>query len=493
MFRGDPSAGIPAMLNRRAFLGAAAALGAASVPRLRADGTAPLHAAAAGPSETVAEATLEAAPGAIRIADDGGPPLPVWGYNGASPGPALRYRPGDTARIRVRNALPRPTTVHWHGLRVPNAMDGVPGLTQDPIPPGGEFLYEFPVRNPGTYWYHPHFQSAEQLDRGLAGAIVVEDAAPYPVDRDLTWVIDDWRLDAAGNVREDFGNLHDASHAGRLGNVATVNGRIPDPLSVQAGERIRLRLVNVANARVFALQFAGHAPVVIALDGQAVRPHAPPGGQVVLGPSMRADLVLDCAATPGSLHPVRDRAYPRTPFELTALQYLDDAPLRAGPPPPVPALPAPDLPEPDLARAEHHALVLEGGAMGGMAGAMFHGEHRGIRELARLGKVWAFNGVVAHGHAVEPWLSVATGTSHVLEVENRTAFPHPLHLHGHPVKVLARDGVASPFPVWRDSVLLMPRERVDLAFVADNPGLWMIHCHIPEHQEAGMMGVVRVG
>ncbi len=468
-------------LTRRGLLRAAAALGAATLPGLRP--------ARAAPGEYL----LEAAPGAIQIADDGGPPLPVWGYNGTSPGPVLRFQVGDTASIRLRNALPRPTTVHWHGLRVPNAMDGVPGLTQAPVPPGGEFRYEFVVRNPGTYWYHPHFQSAEQLDRGLAGAVVVEDPVPLPVDRDLLWVVDDWRLDAAGNVREDFAHPHDASHAGRLGNVATINGRIPDPLPVRAGERIRLRLVNVANARVFALEFSAHAPWIIALDGQAVTPHRPEGGRVVLGPSMRADLVLDCTAAPGSQHPVRDSAYPRTPFELTALRYGPEAPLRDSPPGPVPALPAPDLPEPDLARAAHHALVLEGGAMGGLREALFHGERRGIRELARLGKVWALNGVVAADHAVEPWLRVATGSSHVLEVENRTAFPHPLHLHGHPVRVLARDGVPSPFALWRDSVLLMPRERVDLAFVADNPGRWMIHCHIPEHQEAGMMGVVEVG
>jgi FtsP/CotA-like multicopper oxidase with cupredoxin domain len=131
--------------------------------------------------------------------------------------------------------------------------------------------------------------------------------------------------------------------------------------------------------------------------------------------------------------------------------------------------------------------------MGGLREGILAGERLGIRELARRGLVWAFNGVVAEDHTVAPWLRLDVGTSHVLEVENRTAFPHPLHLHGHPVRIVSRDGVASPYPVWRDSVLVWPRERVELAFVADNPGRWMIHCHIPEHQEAGMMGVVEVG
>ncbi len=472
-----------AFLDRRRFLAhCAAAAGALALPVPR------LATGAAAPG---GETVLDVAPGAVQLADDGGPPLPVFAYNGTSPGPVLRYRVGDSAVIRVRNRLDRPTTVHWHGLRVPNAMDGVPGLTQDPIPPGGEFLYAFPLRLPGTYWYHPHFQSAEQLDRGLSGAIVVEDGAGPEVDRDLLWVIDDWRLDRAGNVHESFGNLHDASHAGRLGNVPSINGRIPEPLAVRAGERIRLRLVNVANARVFALAFEGHAPTVIALDGHAVTPHAPANGRVVLGPSMRVDLVLDCAGAPGSVHAVSDAAYPRTPFTLTDIRYADEPALP--PRPPLEPMAPPALAEPDLARAERHALLLEGGAMGGLREGVLAGERLGIRELARRGKVWAFNGIVAEGHAVAPWLRLATGTSHVIEVENRTAFPHPLHLHGHPVRIVSRDGVASPYPIWRDSVLIGPRERVELAFVADNPGRWMIHCHIPEHQEAGMMGVVEVG
>ena len=149
-------------------------------PLAMAATTVPWQRAAAAPAEVV----LEAAPATLQLADDGGPPLPVWSYNARSPGPILRYQVGDTARLRVRNQLTQPTTVHWHGMRVPFAMDGVPGISQQPIAPGAEFLYEFPVRNPGTFWYHPHFQSAEQLDRGLHGAIVVDDA-----DQEVTHVV----------------------------------------------------------------------------------------------------------------------------------------------------------------------------------------------------------------------------------------------------------------------------------------------------------------
>ena len=121
------------------------------------------------------------------------------------------------------------------------------------------------------------------------------------------------------------------------------------------------------------------------------------------------------------------------------------------------------------------------------------GERLGIRELARRGKVWALNGIVAPGHGVRPWLRAALGSSHLITVHNRTAFPHPMHLHGHPVRVLARNGEATPYPVWRDTLLVGPREQVRFAFVADNPGRWLFHCHIPEHMDAGMLGVVEVG
>jgi FtsP/CotA-like multicopper oxidase with cupredoxin domain len=213
---------------------------------------------------------------------------------------------------------------------------------------------------------------------------------------------------------------------------------------------------------------------------------------VVVGPAMRVDLILDCIGQPGSMHAVSDHAHPRRPFQLTTLAYAGEA-LRDAKPAPVPVLPRPALPEPDLRHAEQHELLLDGGAMGGLHEAILDGQRLGIRELARRGKVWALNGVAASGHHVAPWLHARLGSTHVIRVHNRTAFPHPMHLHGHPVQVLARNDVQVPFSEWRDTVLVWPREQLRVAFVADNPGSWMIHCHIPEHQEAGMMGVVQVG
>ncbi len=415
----------------------------------------------------------------------------VWGYNGTVPGPALRLKVGQRINTVLENRLTRPTTVHWHGMRAPNGMDGVPALTQPPVAPGGTFHYAFEARNPGTFWYHPHFQSAEQLDRGLHGVIVVEDENPPEVDRDLVWLLDDWRLDPKGQIVEDFGDLHDVSHQGRIGNTATLNGRVPEQFSLSKGERIRLRLVNVANAWIFGLEFKGHTPSIIAYDGHAVVPHAPADGIVVVGPAQRVDIILDATANPGQHFEVVDRYYRNRSFKLLDLVY-SDTPLTSAARSPLSGRAQPDLPEPDLNNAERHEIVFSGGAMGGMRSARFRGEMTGIRQLAQQGKVWAINGVVASRHDEPPMIEMRLGQSYVLEFVNDTTFPHPVHLHGHPMKILMNAGKKPPRLTWRDTLLMAPRTRATVAMVADNPGKWMLHCHIPEHQEAGMMTVVSV-
>lgn len=225
---------------------------------------------------TGAELRLRPAPATAAFFGADGPRARVWGYNGAVPGPEIRLRQGAGLRVSVDSDLAQDTTVHWHGLRIPHAMDGVPDLTQPPIAPGARFVYQFDVPDAGTFWYHPHVRGSEQQGRGLYGALIVEEAVPPRVDRDVVWMIDDWRLMQDGAISEAFGRMMDLTHAGRLGNTVTLNGRHATTFGVRAGERLRLRLINTANARIFALRFDGHAPRVIALDGQPVTPHEAP-------------------------------------------------------------------------------------------------------------------------------------------------------------------------------------------------------------------------
>ena len=171
---------------------------------------------------------LRARPGTARFAPPGYPETPVWGYEGRVPGPTIRLRQGERVMRRFVNELSEASTVHWHGIRIANPMDGAPGVTQDVVPPGGEFLYDFVAPDAGTFWYHSHERAFEQMARGLYGALVVEEPDPPPVDRDEVLLLDDWRLTEDARIHdESFGALGDWSHGGRTGNWITVNGESP--------------------------------------------------------------------------------------------------------------------------------------------------------------------------------------------------------------------------------------------------------------------------
>ena len=442
--------------------------------------------------------SLRAAQGRTRLVPEPHPDTAAWCYNGKVPGPEIRIRQGERLQVEVTNDLAEETTAHWHGIRLPNAMDGVPHLTQVPIAPGDKFVYEFDALDAGTFWYHPHQRSFEQVGRGLYGPLIIDEANPPRVDRDVTWVLDDWRLAEDASISDDFGNAHDLSHAGRLGNTVTINGHLPETFEVASGERIRLRLINAANARIFALDFGDHAPRIIALDGQPVTPHEPRDGVVVLGPAMRADVILDCTGKPGTRGQLVDRAYRGNDFRVLDFTYADTALREATPDWPI-ALPANPIPEPDLSSAQRHEVTFTGGMMGMMVeremglerrGGMMGGGMMGMMHDGR--GIWFVNGKAAEGHVLDPLLTLKRDASHILEMTNATAFDHPIHLHGHSFRVISRNGAPTQHREWQDTVLMAPRERVEIAFVADNLGDWMFHCHILEHQAAGMMGVIRV-
>jgi FtsP/CotA-like multicopper oxidase with cupredoxin domain len=482
-------------LSRRTFLAASGVAAASSLPRPW------------GPrAGSIADFRLVARPARTHLVGSSYPETAVWSYNDSVPGPEIRVRQGERVQITVENQLAEETTVHWHGLRVPNAMDGVPHLTQPPIAPGETFVFEFDVTDAGTYWYHPHERSFAQVGRGLYGPLIVEEEEPIQVDRDITWVLGDWRLLPDAQISDDFGNFMDASHNGRVGNTVTVNGRILESFAVRAGERLRLRLINAANARIFALEFQDHRPTEIALDGQPVAPHEPAGGRVILGPAMRADVVFDMTGRPGERFSVIDPFYRGLEYRLLDLVYEDAPPLREHPLDAPMRLAANTMPEPDLATAERHEIAFSGGMMGGggmggmmggmsgegMMGGMMHGMMGGMMRGMQQSGIWAINGVSAKDHVLDPFLALDHGRSYVLAMHNDTAWHHPMHLHGHVFRVIARDGQPTRYREWQDTVLIAPRERVEIAFVADNPGDWMFHCHILEHQAAGMMGVIRV-
>lgn len=480
----------PTDLTRRALMGSlmtGAALIALPIP---------LRAA----SDGVREFSLIAKKATVPLVGGEYPDTEVWGYDGQAPGPVLRATQGERIRIHVTNALDEPTTVHWHGLRIPIDMDGVPGISQDPIEPGESFTYEFDLPDAGTFWYHSHVSTSEQVGRGLHGTLIVDEATPPIVERDVLWVLDDWRLDQQAQITDDFGRGMDISHGGRTGNLVTVNGRRPGTFDVRAGERIRLRLVNVSNARIFGLQFDGHAPHVIAYDGHPVQPHMPdgpdgqggPDGIVVLGPGQRADLILDCTGKPGETFAISDAIYGDDTYNVFTMTYGPDAPLREGPPAPIASLAPNPLSDPDLQSAVRHEVTIDGGAMGSMQSAGYKGQSMPINELVKQGRVWSINGIAAHTTAMAPMLTMKHGSSNIITVRNDTVFPHPMHLHGHAFRIISQDGKPDPLRPWVDTILMPARSTAEIAFVADNLGDWLFHCHILEHVAGGMTSVIRV-
>ena len=427
---------------------------------------------------------LHARPGTARLAPADYPETPIWGYDGRVPGPTIRVRQGERVVRRFVNGLPEPSTVHWHGIRIENSMDGAPELTQAVVQPGAEFLYDFAPPDAGTYWYHSHHRTFEQMARGLYGVLVVEEPEPPEVDREEVLVLDDWRLADDASIHDSFGSLHDRSHAGRIGNWLTVNGESGWSRETSRHERLRLRLVNAANARIFSLALKHLEGWVVALDGQPL-PAPRAAGPLVLAPGQRADLVVDAVAGEGEeaflVFRGREEDFALASFTIRGQARKARLPApQSLPPNPVPALG-------DLSQARRETLRMDGGAMGRMREAMLGGRMMGVRDLAGQGKVWAFNGLAEMPDA--PLLTALRGETVRLAMANDSAWPHAMHLHGHHFRAIASDGATGPL---RDTLLVDRGETAEIAFVADNPGDWLLHCHMPGHSISGMKTWFRV-
>ena len=416
-------------------------------------------------------------------------PSPLWLYDGQVPGPALRARQGEPFRVRLVNELPVPTSIHWHGLRVPNAMDGVAALTQPPVPPGGTFEYAFVPPDAGTYWYHSHAPSWEQVARGLSGPLIVDEPEPpFDASHDITLFLDDWRVHPDGHYDfESLGFAGDWSHAGRLGNLVTVNGRPTRNHRLRSGEAYRLRIVNAANARIFRLNAADIGARIIALDGFALeRPRPAPPDGLPLYPAQRVDLLLRPQG-PGrlALHDMGED-------QLALLQGDASAPLatfdvRAGEDEmasPAPILALPSVPEPDGRAALRVPLIMEGGASALQGEPVRFGPgYVDAQTLVAKRQFWAFNGTA--GLSEEPLFRVERGRTVEIAIEDRTGWPHGIHVHGHHFRT-GSGGLSSRPGDWRDTIALAGGDRATVAFVADNPGRWLIHCHMLEHAASGM-------
>ena len=428
----------------------------------------------AAPTGVVKTFDLVAAPTELPMID--GKRLQVWAYNGSVPGPTLRIRLGETLRVRFTNQLPQDTTIHWHGQRLPNAMDGVPYLTQQPVHPGETFVYEFTPKDAGTFWFHPHVRASEQVERGLYGVLVVEDARPAPYSRDLVWVLDDFLLDGTGQIAPQFNTRHDLAMDGRWGNAITINGQATTVLHVQPGERIRLRLLDSANGRVFVPDFGDLDAKIIAVDGLYLRAPIPARG-FELAPGNRLDIDLTFDRSSSTPLEIWDRFSPQRPHLLATVEV--DGPL----------VTTPAFPSPAAAHVPAWAEAL--------AAPVAHDFKLNAQQGGPFGIAWTIDGVAMdmehhHAMAMPPAATLVRGKFAHLHFTNESPRIHPIHTHGMFFRLLARNGTRVDEPFFRDTVLIHPREEIDVGVVPTDAGTWMMHCHILEHAESGMMTTISV-
>jgi len=408
----------------------------------------------------------------------------LWLYNQKSPGPTISARKGTELIVEFKNLLKEPTTIHWHGIRNINEMDGVSNLTQPAIEPGETFIYKFPLNDAGTFWYHAHNKSWEQVARGLYGPLIVEDILPIGFDNDITLVADDWRLTKEHDFDEkSLGSLMDWSHQGRLGNWLTINGESNPKILLKENTIVRLRLINASNARTLNFKFKNYTAKIIALDGAPCEPFFKSSFQIA--PAQRIDFAINIKNKDLMLFETStEKLYPTALFPIEKGESITNNKINLK-----------NLKRwdnfPNLNQPEKIDIHMQGGAMGNLSSALFNGEKRSLRELAsKEAKLWAFNGEI--GDYSYTIAEIKMGKTVILKVWNDTSWKHSMHLHGHHFWINSFEFGKTPKMVMRDTYLMKPGEKAELIFEANNPGLWLFHCHMLEHAASGMVGVINI-
>ncbi|MDG4883350.1 multicopper oxidase family protein [Mesorhizobium sp. WSM4884] len=461
------------ILTRRILLKSAAAAGAAGIG-LAAAGRFVGWAAAKPEPLILKTASIEAK------LTDGAPTKNVLTYGEAGPPPVVRMKKGEPFAARLVNGIDDPTTIHWHGIRVPNKMDGVPFLIQPYVYRGDHFDYAFTPPDAGTFWYHPHCDTLIQTGHGLTGVIVVENPNDPKFDSEVVINLRDWRLGDDGQFIEQF-RPRDAARSGTFGTVRTANWLDQPQYDAPAGGLVRLRAAITDVTRIYAFRVEGAEAAVIALDGNPVPQRFAPDA-LQLGPGQRLEFAIRMPDEEGAIVSLRD-ARGTKPKILATLRAVgkslkrdmrDLGPLEVNP-----------VAEVDVADAKHVSLALSATAenlpIDGICGSLGY-------------SFWAINKVPWSGDTPDPTAPLAElklGKNYVIDMENLTPHSHPIHLHGMSFKVLS-SSTRQVQPFVSDTYLIQPNEKVQLGLVADNPGDWLLHCHIIEHQKTGMTSYFRV-
>ncbi|WP_408011674.1 multicopper oxidase family protein [Pseudalkalibacillus sp. A8] len=440
--------------------------------------------------------TISAKEGSLEVNE--AKSLPVWTFNGSVPGSEIRVKEGEKLTINLKNELPEPVSIHWHGLPVPNKMDGIPGVTMNAVQPGDTFEYTFTADVPGTYWYHSHQDGASQVDKGLYGAFIVEqkDDNEKP-DRDYTLVLDEWMSNSG--MSEDMEGMdhsgmdmngtnssdeHSQSENGVGGHdmsmydLYTVNGKSGEsvkPLKVKKGEKVRIRLVN-AGFISHNIHLHGHEFKVVASDGQPIENPASIKDQTIpIAPGERYDIEF-IANNPGKWFLESHDSDEAAKGMRTFIEYEGN-----------------DTKD-DQSNMTENLQTLDITKYGGSGKALFD-----LNQQYDIEYTMDLNTKVRDSESVftindRTWpdtekINVQKGDLVKVKLKNNSKKDdHPMHLHGHFFQVLSKnEKTISGAPIMKDTLNLKPGEEYIVAFKANNPGNWMFHCHDLHHATAGMV------
>ncbi len=428
--------------------------------------------------------------------------LPVWTFDGSVPGSQIRVKEGEKVKVNLKNELSEPVTIHWHGVPVPNDQDGIPGVTMNAVQPGETFTYEFVASVPGTYWYHSHQDSVNQIDKGLYGTFIVE-AKEENVDKDYTLVLDEWISSSEetmegmdhdmegmdhssmGSSSEENGmedmnhsNMNMQGHDMTMYDLYTINGKSgesTEALKVSKGDKVKIRLVN-AGYMSHKIHLHGHDFKITSTDGQPIQNPAEIKDQLVtIAPGERYDLEFT-ADNPGTWfiesHDENEAAknmaakivYDGTQAGNDKQNYQDK------------------LPEVDVT------------AYGKNSNGLFSLQQKyDVEYTMDLGTAMNDQGMVytINGKTFPDTEPLNVKKDDLIKVTLKNTSPmddHPMHLHGHFFQVLSKNGQPiQGSPLMKDTLNLKPGEEYVVAFKADNPGNWMFHCHDLHHASAGMV------
>jgi FtsP/CotA-like multicopper oxidase with cupredoxin domain len=389
----------------------------------------------------------------------------AWGFNKSVPGPTIKARKGDELVIKVKNTLNEGTVVHWHGIRLPSVMDGTDSV-QKPIQPGEEFEYRFVVPDAGTFWYHSHQNETEQMEKGMYGALIVEDHDDPVVDADRVLMIDDMKLDANNEFKKGgFIERWKERHDGRQGDTLLINGKENPIITMHAGQTERWRIINSSSARYVRLFFQGKPFRIIATDGGLVE-HPQRETELLIIPGERMDLAVGPFAE-GENFLIQSLPYNRMTFVKTKTEQL--ATVNVG------------IAKPSVGNIPPHLKIIE---------SLAPQDAQVTRKVNfSVGLSWK-HGIdfLVNGRVHDDDQPVNVGQLQVWEISNTSLMDHPFHLHGFFFQVIEEDGNSPDYKAWKDTYNLKPKSTIKIAWIPDNrPGQWMYHCHILEHHEAGMM------